>query len=116
MRIKFSQQGFSFWAILIVMAFMVAAIIISLWPQDYQFEGQINNPTNVWLNARRQALEINEKAKIEKWIVDNKLNEYGDSADTLYAGGTPLFDETTGKTMSRWEYIKKKHPDKPWNK
>jgi len=44
------------------------------------------------------------------------LNEYGEPADTLYAGGTPLFDESTGTTMDRYDYIKKNHPDAPWNK
>jgi hypothetical protein len=28
-------------------------------------------------------------------------NEFGDPADTLYAGGTPLFDERTGKSVPR---------------
>jgi hypothetical protein len=27
-----------------------------------------------------------------------RKNEFGDPADTLYAGGTPLFDERTGKS------------------
>jgi hypothetical protein len=27
-----------------------------------------------------------------------RKNEFGDPADTLYAGGTPLFDETGGGT------------------
>ncbi len=113
---KFNQTGFSFWAILIVVAFMIVAIIIALWPQAHDLGGNSINPTNVWSNVRRQALDINEKSKIEKWIVNHRLNEYGDPADTLYAGGTPLFDEATGKTITRWEYIEKKHPDKPWRK
>lgn len=39
------------------------------------------------------------------------LNPYGDPPDTMYAGGTPLFDETTGKRRDRAEYVFAKHPE-----
>ena len=39
------------------------------------------------------------------------LNEFGDKKDTMYAGGTPLFNEMTGDMKDRYEYIKEKHPD-----
>lgn len=112
-----NQQGVSYWAIIIVLAFMVIAMIVAFWPRGEVIEND-NMPSHIrlWLNAKNQALKLNEKAKIEKWIVDNELNQYGDSADILYAGGTPLFDESTGEMMDRWEYIKKNHPDEPWNK
>merc|ERR1719261_513937 len=29
-------------------------------------------------------------------------------------GGTPLFDETTGESTDRYEYLKKKFPNLPW--
>jgi hypothetical protein len=51
------------------------------------------------------------KQKIDSWIEKNDLNKYGDSKDTMYTGGTPLFDEKTGKTIDRYEYILKKHPE-----
>ena len=59
---------------------------------------------------------MNEKEKIDAWIKANNLNEYGDPIDTAYAGGTPLFDEATGKSIDKYEYIINKHPDRPWNK
>ena len=55
-----------------------------------------------------------EKAQIEAWIKANDLNQYGDSADTVYAGGTPLFNERTGGSIDRYDYISIRHPDKPW--
>lgn len=55
-----------------------------------------------------------EKAQIEAWILKNDLNEFGDPKDIAYTGGTPLFDENSGKTKDKYEYIKEKHPDKPW--
>ncbi|PIT89225.1 MAG: hypothetical protein COU27_01445 [Candidatus Levybacteria bacterium CG10_big_fil_rev_8_21_14_0_10_36_7] len=56
-----------------------------------------------------------EKKLIDNWILKNNLNEFGDPKDTMYAGGTPLFDERTGKTIDKYDYILQKHPDRPWN-
>ena len=113
-----NQQGVSYWAIIIVVAVMVVSLIIAFWPQTEIVMDENLTPAHIKLiqKIKGGAEIINERAKIEKWIVENKLNEYGDPADTIYAGGTPLFDEATGKTMDRYEYIKKKHPDKPWDK
>ena len=51
------------------------------------------------------------KQRIDKWITDNKLNPYGDPRDTVYIGGTPLFNEATGKSKDRYEYILDRHPE-----
>lgn len=32
----------------------------------------------------------------------------------MYTGGTPLFNEMTGESTSRYEYLKEKFPDEPW--
>jgi len=52
-----------------------------------------------------------EKEKIDQWLERNNLNRYGDAKDTMYAGGTPLFDEATGVAMDRYDYILNNHPD-----
>jgi len=39
------------------------------------------------------------------------LNRFGDPPDTMYAGGTPLFDERTGESRSRRDYVKARHPE-----
>lgn len=57
-----------------------------------------------------------EKEQIEAWIEANDLNQYGDPKDTVYTGGTPLFNEKTGQTIDRYEYILRKHPDRPWRR
>ena len=31
--------------------------------------------------------------------------------DTVYSGGTPLFNEMTGRSTDRYDYILKNHPD-----
>jgi hypothetical protein len=51
------------------------------------------------------------KEKIDKWLKENDLNRYGDSLKTYYTGGTPLFNETTGESTERFEYIFQKIPD-----
>lgn len=55
-----------------------------------------------------------EELLIDRWIAERGLNEYGDPKDTMYAGGNPLFDESTGETADRVEYIAAAHPDRPW--
>jgi len=57
-----------------------------------------------------------ELTKEQKKLIDDKikndgLNEYGDPKGTMYAGGTPLFNEMTGDTKDRYEYIAGKHRD-----
>jgi hypothetical protein len=56
------------------------------------------------LNAEKISL-------IEKYLEENNLNRYGDPQDTFYMGGTPLFDEKTGKKIDRFEYIIDKQPE-----
>ena len=51
------------------------------------------------------------KKRIDRWIKENNRNPYGDSPDTMYAGGTPLFDERSGKSRDKYEYILEKHPE-----
>ena len=55
-----------------------------------------------------------EKVKIEAWIKENNLNKYGDPQGMMYTGGTPLFDEKTGKRIDRYDYILRNHPNRPW--
>lgn len=57
---------------------------------------------------------LSEAQCIDAWIARNNLNQYGDPQGTMYAGGTPLFDESTGTRIDRYTYIKSRHPDAPW--
>lgn len=52
-----------------------------------------------------------QKSEIDLWLEANGFNRYGDPKDTFYTGGTPLFDEETGETIERFEYILERHPD-----
>jgi hypothetical protein len=51
------------------------------------------------------------KKKIDAWIEKAGRNKYGDPKGTVYAGGTPLFDERSAKLTDRYEYILSKHPE-----
>jgi len=61
-------------------------------------------------------ISFEEQQSIEAWIIEIDLNQYGDPKDTVYTGGTPLFDERTGERVDRYEYVLRKHPDRPWRK
>jgi hypothetical protein len=51
------------------------------------------------------------RARVDRWIKEKGRNPYGDSKDTMYAGGTPLFDERTGRVRDKYEYILDRHPE-----
>ncbi len=51
------------------------------------------------------------KSNIESWLLDNALNQFGDTEDTMYTGGTPLFNEATGEARDRYEYILENNPE-----
>lgn len=51
------------------------------------------------------------RKRIDRWIKENNRNPYGDPPGTIYTGGTPLFDERTGRTRDRYDYILDRHPE-----
>ena len=57
------------------------------------------------------SIDAETRARIDRWIKEKGRNPYGDPPDTMYAGGTPLFDEATGRTRDKYEYILEKHPE-----
>jgi hypothetical protein len=48
---------------------------------------------------------------LDRQLKAKGLNPFGDPPDTFYAGGTPLFDEKTGRSVPREQYVLAKHPD-----
>lgn len=65
----------------------------------------------------RPIVSTQEQQRIDAWLTAyaDSLNDYGDPKGTMYAGGTPLFNEAQGKPVTKYEYIVAKHPEKPWN-
>lgn len=60
-----------------------------------------------------------EQTRKEAWLRQGlaigTVNEFGDSTDTMYTGGTPLFDEMTGQQVDIMDYLEAQHQDKPWD-
>src|SRR5205807_4606487 len=57
------------------------------------------------------AVDDETKKRVDRWIKEKKRNPYGDDQGTAYMGGTPLFDERTGRTKDKYDYILDKHPE-----
>lgn len=77
-------------------------------------ENKVENKSNDL--ETKENTDLNEltniqKEKIDEWLEKNGYNRYGDPGGIMYTGGTPLFNEQTGETIDRFEYILKKHPD-----
>ncbi len=48
---------------------------------------------------------------VEKWLKGHGLDDYGNPQGTMYAGGTPTFDEATGHAVDRWSLVAKNRPE-----
>ncbi|HVG57329.1 MAG TPA: hypothetical protein VNA24_02150 [Hyalangium sp.] len=57
--------------------------------------------------AERQAQE----SCVDKWLTEKKLDRYGNAEGTMYAGGTPLFDERTGESRDRLDFVYERQPE-----
>ena len=58
-----------------------------------------------------ESLTNEAKRRIDAWLAEHNLNEYGDAKDTRYTGGTPLFKEGTNEYRDKYEYILQQHPE-----
>jgi len=93
---------------------LLSALYIAM---NYSVAGTaMDKPTTTSSTPARQAISAAEQKKIDQWIADSGLNAYGDTKGTMYIGGTPLFNEATGKYRDLYGYILEQHPDRPWNK
>ena len=66
------------------------------------------------VGAVRNAIRALTLEAIDRWLKQQGLNQYGDPQGTMYAGGTPLFDEATGERTDRLDYLLHKFPNHPW--
>ena len=48
---------------------------------------------------------------LDRQLAAKGLNPFGDPEGTMYTGGTPLFDEKTGRSTPREQYVFARHPD-----
>jgi len=61
--------------------------------------------------ASRIQLDAKQTECVEKWLQGHGLDDYGNPKGTLYAGGTPTFDEATGRSVDRWTLVAKNRPE-----
>jgi len=64
-----------------------------------------------WADQFVANLTSQGKQRIDQWLAEKNLNQYGDSQGTMYTGGTPLFNESTGQSLDRYVYLLQKFPD-----
>merc|ERR1719491_953244 len=62
------------------------------------------------ITGARTELDSNRGDR-DAWLEKHELNTYGDSLNTMYMGGSPLFDESTGEMTSLDDYLNAKFPD-----
>jgi hypothetical protein len=58
-------------------------------------------------DAERQAQEN----CLDKWLTEKKMDRYGHPEGTMYAGGSPIFNERTGESRDRLEYVYERLPE-----
>jgi hypothetical protein len=58
-------------------------------------------------DAERKAQE----SCLDAWLKNKKLDRYGNAEGTMYTGGTPLFDERTGESRDRLDFVYQRQPE-----
>jgi len=71
-------------------------------------EKPVTNKTKI---ASAKAARAREEKCVDRWLAQRKLDPYGSPEGTMYAGGTPLFNEATGRQIDRLDYIYRQHPE-----
>jgi len=71
-------------------------------------EKPVTNKTKI---ASAKTARAREEKCVDRWLAQRKLDPYGSPEGTMYAGGTPLFNEATGRQIDRLDYIYRKHPE-----
>jgi len=71
----------------------------------------LDQASEKWIDDFVANLTADGKVRIDAWLQEKNFNQYGDKLKTMYAGGTPLFNEATGQTIDRYVYLIKKFPD-----
>lgn len=58
-----------------------------------------------WPILNHYWLSDEQRKTIDDYLKTKGLNEYGDPLGTQYPGASPLFDEMTGRTRNRYDYL-----------
>lgn len=108
-----SQALSQFDVVIWVQSWMKSIQIVSITRIDTADGAKATKPSEVLLE------DLETKHMIDAWLKQHEdtLNPFGDKMGTMYTGGTPLFNERTGKSIDRYQYIINQHsPDQPWTR
>jgi len=91
---------------------MRAVLLLSFLLAGAPAEAPKDTPVaNKSKTSSARAARAREEKCLDRWLAERKLDPYGMPEGTMYAGGTPLFDEATGRRIDRLEYVYRKHPE-----
>ena len=79
-------------------------IFVQVWIQSYLL---------VDIRNKKNGASILEE-RVNRWLLSKHLNLFGDADNTMYTGGTPLYNERTGEKTNRMEFLNIKFPYSPW--
>jgi hypothetical protein len=61
--------------------------------------------------ATQDVAPVGASSCIDRELSKRGLDQFGSPPGTMYMGGTPLFNERTGKKTDREQYVFANHPD-----
>jgi hypothetical protein len=119
---KAIQQRTAIFIVLVVAVIVTLSVTLSMNKKDSETlkkeHSETDNAVEFSTNGGEGTVQGSDEASllkiIDAWLEQNDLNLYGDALGTIYMGGTPLFDESTGESVSRFSYLMEKFPDQPW--
>lgn len=122
------QSRFKKWSIPLLLASLTGGAFMGIGPnvsevapaKPVQVQQEVSKNTlsdadAKWVRSKLTDRSEEEVNNILDWMNRYDLNRYGDAKGTRYLGGTPLFNESTGETMTLYEYLESMSPNQIWN-
>jgi len=78
---------------------------------SYRDAGQPAAPPDDSGTRVQGGLPAAQEACVDQWLKERQLDRYGHPEGTMYAGGSPLFNEATGESQDRLEHIFARQPE-----
>jgi hypothetical protein len=78
--------------------------------EEHHLLARIPVKVEAWPVKTGSEPKVNVEECLDRWLAEQKLDAYGSPQGTVYAGGSPTFDETSGASRSRFDYVASKHP------
>lgn len=102
---------YTFFALVSLALIFLVLLTLNVIPNAPTSCSRCNKQPTAQYTINIQNLTTADRLRIEEWIKSNGLNQYGDAQGTVYTGGTPLFNEATGQSVEKYQYILNRHPN-----